>query len=115
MEQKKLNIGENRDSIIYFALVLNDWSWAGWCWLEAIIGGGISGAASAYFLNELFEDAVQLTVFERSSRIGGRLATIEHDGRFYELGGSVIHSSNRYMKAFLDIWQDLIIKGPKKT
>ena len=35
--------------------------------------------------------------------IGGRLATVEIDGREYESGGSIIHNSNRLMLNYLDV------------
>lgn len=67
----------------------------------AIVGAGISGCSSAYFLNDLFDDNVEITVFEKSNKIGGRLATVDYQERSYELGGSILHSSNLYMKQFL--------------
>jgi protoporphyrinogen oxidase len=42
-------------------------------------------------------------VFEKSDRVGGRLATVEFENRSYELGGSILHPSNLYMKAFMKI------------
>ena len=42
--------------------------------MSAIIGGGISGAATAYFLNELSGKKALIDVYE-SGRVGGRLAT----------------------------------------
>lgn len=34
--------------------------------------------------------------------IGGRLATVTVAGYEYETGGSILHSRNKYMKAFAD-------------
>jgi prenylcysteine oxidase/farnesylcysteine lyase len=51
----------------------------------------------------LFDDQVELVVFEKSDHVGGRLATCEFDGREYEYGGSILHSSNAYMKKFVSI------------
>jgi len=67
----------------------------------AIVGAGIGGSATGYFLSQLLP-GVEITVFEKG-RIGGRLATEEVDGRKYETGGSIIHGANRYMVNFLDI------------
>jgi len=67
----------------------------------AIVGAGIGGASTGYFLSQLLPE-VDITVFEKG-RIGGRLATEEVDGRKYETGGSIIHGANRYMVQFLDI------------
>jgi len=35
--------------------------------------------------------------------IGGRLATVEVDGRRYESGGAIVHVANRYMVEYLDL------------
>ena len=43
-----------------------------------------------------------MTVFEKDD-VGGRLATVEIDGRMYESGGSIIHNSNKFMLNYLDI------------
>ena len=56
----------------------------------------------AYFLRQEFPTA-DISTFESSPLLGGRLATVEVGGRFYETGGSIIHSANRYMTNFLDI------------
>jgi len=67
----------------------------------AIVGAGIGGASTGYFLSRLLP-GVELTVFEMG-KIGGRLATEEVEGRRYESGGSIIHSANRYMVEYLDL------------
>ena len=51
----------------------------------AVIGGGIGGTTAALFLREEFGDEVDIDLYEKD-RIGGRLATIEMGGRFYESG-----------------------------
>ena len=68
----------------------------------AVIGGGIGGASVSYFLRQEFPDA-DIATFESSFVLGGRLATVEVNGRSYETGGSIIHSANKYMTNFLDI------------
>lgn len=70
----------------------------------AIIGAGISGCSCAYFLRDMFGDKVELVVFEQSNQIGGRLETVNFKGRDYELGGSILHSSNLYMKSFVKLF-----------
>ncbi|ELT91432.1 hypothetical protein CAPTEDRAFT_116156, partial [Capitella teleta] len=65
----------------------------------AIVGAGIGGASSAFFLNALLENEGQIDVFERSD-IGGRLATTVINGQEYETGGSIIHPRNRYLVNF---------------
>ncbi|KAG7159989.1 Prenylcysteine oxidase-like [Homarus americanus] len=65
----------------------------------AIIGGGIGGTSTAYFLKELFEDNAIIDLYE-SGAIGGRLATLPIAGYNYEVGGSIIHPKNQYMVDF---------------
>lgn len=68
----------------------------------AIIGGGVGGNAAGYFLSDLLERKLpedaeyEIDLYEASNRLGGRLRTIDIDGRKYEAGGSVIHPRNRY-------------------
>ncbi|XP_050410806.1 prenylcysteine oxidase 1 [Patella vulgata] len=64
-----------------------------------IIGGGISGTSTAYYLRKLFGDGVKIDLFE-SERVGGRLANINIDGVEYEAGGSILHPKNKYMVEF---------------
>ena len=63
---------------------------------------GIGGSSVAYFLRQEFPNA-EISTFESSLHLGGRLATVEVGGRFYETGGSIIHSANQYMTKYLDI------------
>ncbi|XP_018022652.1 prenylcysteine oxidase 1, partial [Hyalella azteca] len=67
---------------------------------SAIIGGGVGGAAAAYFLQELTGGNALIDVYE-SGYVGGRLATTDLGGSYYEMGGSVIHPSNAYMGDFI--------------
>lgn len=70
--------------------------------LVAIIGGGVGGTSAAYFLNELIENKTngafkyKIDIFEKSSKIGGRLATVKMGEDEFEAGGSVIHPRNKY-------------------
>ncbi|XP_011301154.1 prenylcysteine oxidase [Fopius arisanus] len=65
----------------------------------AIIGGGIGGASAAHFISELFENFVDIELFE-ADKIGGRLATVTLQNNQYEAGGSIIHDRNQLMKRF---------------
>ena len=67
----------------------------------AIIGGGVGGGATAYFLRQHFGPDLDVTVFERG-RIGGRLATVKIAGKTYEVGGSVIHPDNKLMTGLVE-------------
>ncbi|XP_042696195.1 prenylcysteine oxidase 1 isoform X2 [Chrysemys picta bellii] len=66
----------------------------------AVIGAGIGGTSAAYFLRQKFGKEVQIDVFERGM-VGGRLATINVEGKDYEAGGSIIHPLNLHMKHFV--------------
>lgn len=67
----------------------------------AVIGGGIGGTATSYFLTQLFgAGKVNIDIYE-ARQIGGRLATVDVAGRSYETGGSIIHPRNKYMVSFV--------------
>ncbi|NWS36828.1 PCYOX oxidase, partial [Polioptila caerulea] len=66
----------------------------------AVVGGGIGGSATAYFLRQKFGRSVQLHVLEKAA-VGGRLDTLDVEGAAYEAGGSVIHPLNLHMKHFV--------------
>ncbi|CBZ54606.1 putative prenylcysteine oxidase [Neospora caninum Liverpool] len=91
----------------------------------AIIGGGITGAATAAFLRMLESDLANLRrprhengllepddtatcrhlvvdIFESADRLGGRLDFAELEGAFVELGGADIHETNAWMVQFYD-------------
>ncbi|KFO77753.1 Prenylcysteine oxidase, partial [Cuculus canorus] len=65
-----------------------------------VVGGGIGGAATAFFLRQRFGTGVRLHVLERGV-LGGRLATLQGEGGSYEAGGSVLHPLNLHMKHFV--------------
>ncbi|XP_062995519.1 prenylcysteine oxidase 1 [Elgaria multicarinata webbii] len=65
-----------------------------------VIGAGIGGTSVAYFLRQKFGKDVRIDVFERGE-VGGRLASINLEGKYYEAGGSVIHPLNLHMKHFV--------------
>lgn len=66
--------------------------------LPAIIGGGIGGTSTAHFLIDLFgRKNIDIDIYE-ANKIGGRLATAKVGDFEYETGGSVIHTSNKYME-----------------
>lgn len=65
----------------------------------AVVGAGVGGCSSAYFLRRLIGDDLDLHVFEKAV-IGGRTDVIQFDGHKYESGGAVMHSSNKYLLDF---------------
>ncbi|XP_020182663.1 farnesylcysteine lyase [Aegilops tauschii subsp. strangulata] len=70
-----------------------------------IVGSGISGASTAFFLTNYTapDPAPQLRVFERRDRVGGRLATVTVAGEVFEAGGSIIHPRNLHVRRFADL------------
>jgi oxygen-dependent protoporphyrinogen oxidase len=51
-----------------------------------IIGGGVSGLSTAYFLQEAAQDQVALTVLEQAPRLGGWIETLNEEGFLFEQG-----------------------------
>lgn len=45
----------------------------------------------------LFIPQVDITVFEKEGHVGGRVTHIDVGGSRFELGGTIIHSSNTHM------------------
>lgn len=72
--------------------------------ISAIIGGGIGGTSCAYFLRSLFGDNALIDLYE-AENVGGRLSSVPFGDRNYEVGGSIIHSRNRYMTSFLSLFK----------
>ncbi|TKW23671.1 hypothetical protein SEVIR_3G001800v4 [Setaria viridis] len=70
-----------------------------------IVGAGISGASTAFFLTNYTTSlhGAQLRVFERRHRVGGRLATVAIAGDHFEAGGSIIHPRNLHARRFADL------------
>ncbi|XP_048876584.1 prenylcysteine oxidase 1 [Brienomyrus brachyistius] len=67
----------------------------------AVIGAGIGGTATAFFLRQEFGAGIKIDVFEAGT-VGGRLATVKVGDEGYETGGSIIHPLNLHMKHFVD-------------
>ncbi|KAF3841022.1 hypothetical protein F7725_006884 [Dissostichus mawsoni] len=68
--------------------------------MNAVVGAGIGGSATAHFLRQHFGPEVQVDVFEKGE-VGGRLATVTVNYNDYESGGSIIHSLNLHMQEFV--------------
>ena len=65
-----------------------------------IIGGGIGGASLAFFLKDLSQmyftnpATPSSTIFERANRTGGRIYSIEYEGRIMEVGADAWATDN---------------------
>lgn len=75
----------------------------------AIIGAGIGGTSAAYFLRTRAAD-VEIHVFEKTDRVGGRIEAVQLDlsegetkkkkKKSVELGASIFHAQNRLVRDF---------------
>jgi predicted NAD/FAD-dependent oxidoreductase len=66
----------------------------------AIIGSGASGSVAAYWLRKMGGDAMDVHIYEKNDRLGGRVRNALFQGRVYETGATIFHSSNRYTSGF---------------
>lgn len=53
----------------------------------AVIGGGISGLATAFYIEQLQRDS-RIVLFEESDDVGGTMRTENVDGFLFESGGN---------------------------
>lgn len=67
-----------------------------------IVGGGVGGTATAYFLRQLGGDHFQIDLFEKEAELGGRLALQQVNGQWFESGGSIIHTRNKLAMRLID-------------
>ncbi len=65
-----------------------------------IIGGGISGLTAAYYLEQ--QEGINITLLEKSDRIGGRIKTDEVDGFLLDHGFQVFLTAYPEARAILD-------------
>ena len=66
---------------------------------------GIGGTSAAFFLRQKISNKAIIELIDDKESLGGRVATVHVPAvrRDYEIGGSIIHSSNKLMTDFLDI------------
>ena len=77
----------------------------------AIIGSGIGGTSLIHYLQSIFED-VDISLFEKSSRIGGRTHSIDIQNKTYEIGATFICDTNKKMMELIKHY-DLKFKEKK--
>jgi oxygen-dependent protoporphyrinogen oxidase len=70
----------------------------------AVIGGGITGLTAAYYLEKLAPPDCEITLFERSQRLGGVISSPVEDGFRFEEGPDSFLS---YKPAALELVEDL--------
>lgn len=56
-----------------------------------VIGAGMAGASAA---NLLAKRGVEVKVVEARDRVGGRIFSLEKDGKFFEMGAQYIHGAS---------------------
>uniref|UniRef100_A0A7S0DX81 Prenylcysteine lyase domain-containing protein n=1 Tax=Hanusia phi TaxID=3032 RepID=A0A7S0DX81_9CRYP len=69
----------------------------------AVVGSGIGGASSSYFLRRLVGSEVEVHVFEAEGRVGGRCKALKHTvsngkEKLFEVGASIIFDKNHYSR-----------------
>ncbi|MCF8382754.1 MAG: FAD-dependent oxidoreductase [Chlorobium sp.] len=64
----------------------------------AVIGGGISGIATAYYLNKA---GIPVDLYEAAPAIGGRIGSERMDGRWVDFGGKNIGRKYRRFRGFV--------------
>lgn len=75
----------------------------------AILGAGISGLAAAWFLKKRLGNDVEITLYEKSARIGGWISTKQIQGFVFEEGPRGFRPSGRG-KVTLELVQELGLK-----
>jgi protoporphyrinogen/coproporphyrinogen III oxidase len=76
-----------------------------------IIGGGISGLSSAFYLRRMAAESgipLQVTIIEKSDRLGGKIETLRTDGFVIEKGPDSFLTRKQ---AIIDLADDLGIAG----
>src|SRR5699024_1295505 len=76
----------------------------------AIIGGGVSGLSAAYYLKKEIETEhlpYELSLFEASNRLGGKIETMHKDGFVIERGADSF-LARKELRLCLDI--DLVLE-----
>ncbi len=66
----------------------------------AIIGAGIAGLTAAYTLRK--KGYTNITIFEAEDRVGGKVFSVEKDGRIYELGAIILMRGSRLLEGIAE-------------
>lgn len=66
----------------------------------AVIGAGLSGLSAAHFVRKKFKDA-EITIFERSDRVGGNIRSERHGDFLLEFGPSSIGEADADLNALI--------------
>ena len=66
----------------------------------AIIGAGMGGCSAAYFAHKIIPSC-EITVYERSDRVGGRVYGIDVEDKSIEIGAAFFKNSNQMIIGLL--------------
>ncbi len=82
-----------------------------------IVGGGISGLGTAYFLSRLAQDkkiALRITLLEANTRLGGVIRTLDHGSFISEAGPDALEAGDEVLSLCRDlgIEEDLVKANP---
>lgn len=69
-----------------------------------VIGSGIAGASYVHFINQSAAKHITIEVYEKNTRLGGRVKKDTLGGGLIEQGATLIHSSNHYLKDIIDTY-----------
>uniref|UniRef100_A0A1D1ZW00 Prenylcysteine lyase domain-containing protein n=1 Tax=Auxenochlorella protothecoides TaxID=3075 RepID=A0A1D1ZW00_AUXPR len=67
-----------------------------------VVGAGIGGAASAHWIRSLLGDQVQITVFERSTSVGGRTSTTPIGNASVDTAFDQVAHHSQYIRELAD-------------
>lgn len=70
----------------------------------AIIGGGLAGLTAA---NYLAKEGKNVTIFEKSNRLGGRSMTNKQDGALFNIGAHALYAGGEAMTIFKELGIDI--------
>ncbi|MFZ0565082.1 MAG: protoporphyrinogen oxidase [Chlamydiales bacterium] len=75
-----------------------------------ILGAGLSGLAAGWYLNKKWGSQINITLLEKSDRVGGWIRTIHQNGFLFEQGPHGFRPTGKG-RATLDLVQDLGLKS----
>jgi oxygen-dependent protoporphyrinogen oxidase len=67
-----------------------------------VVGGGISGLATAYYLRQLRGGSLKITIVEESSRLGGKIATQSVAGHTVDTGPDALLMRSPQVAALIE-------------
>lgn len=71
----------------------------------AVIGGGITGLSTAYYLHKIIQErklAAEIVLIEADERLGGKIYTVKQDGFMMEVGADSLVARKRNVDPLID-------------